>query len=143
MLLGAYLVKLAANHRTVIPSPFRGELGKEIIIAKWYEGCLVVVSKNSLNALLTRIKGKAEFITAPVRGSEYFIFTGAYEVAVDEQGRVVIPESLIAYARLTEDIYFLGVGDRVEIWDKKAWEEKEKEVTGEAANYIEELAKND
>lgn len=143
MLLGAYLVKLAGNHRTVIPAPFRSELGKEIIIAKWYEGCLVVVSKGSLNALLTRIKGKTEFITAPVRGSEYFIFTGAYEVAVDEQGRVVIPESLVAYAHLTEDIYFLGLGDRVEIWDKKAWGEKEKEVAREAANYIEELAKND
>jgi MraZ protein len=141
MLLGTYPAKLAANHRTAIPAPLRTDLGVTIIVAKWYDGCLVIVSKSSFEALLTRIRGEINLITGPVRGSEHFIFSSAFEAQLDDQGRMVIPESLIAYAGLSEDIYFLGVGDRVEIWDKKVWDEKEKEIVKEAPKYIEELAK--
>src|SRR3989344_9062676 len=97
MLLGTYPAKLAVNHRTSIPAPLRRELGEEIIIAKWYEGCLVLVGKSEFDALLTRIRGEKGLITQPVRGSEHFIFTSAYEVEMDAQGRMVITESLIAY----------------------------------------------
>ena len=142
MLLGTYPAKLAVNHRTSIPAPLRRELGDEIIIAKWYEGCLVLVGKSEFDALLTRIRGEKGLITQPVRGSEHFIFTSAYEVEMDAQGRMVIPESLIAYGGFGEDVYFLGVGDRVEIWSKQAWDGKEKEIVKEAPEYIEQLTKN-
>lgn len=42
-----------------------------------------------------------------------------------------------------EDLYFIGLGEKAEIWDKESWELKETEVVKEAANYIEQLAKND
>jgi MraZ protein len=35
---------------------------------------------------------------------------------------VTIPPALRAYAGLERDLAVLGVGDRVEIWDAKAWE---------------------
>ena len=117
-------------------------MGEEITIAKWYEGCLVLVGKSEFDALLTRIRGEKGLITQPVRGSEHFIFTSAYEVEMDAQGRMVIPESLIAYGGFGEDVYFLGVGDRVEIWSKQAWDGKEKEIVKEAPEYIEQLTKN-
>lgn len=142
MLLGTYAAKLAENHRTSVPAPLRSQLGEHIIIAKWYEKCLVMVAKSSLDALLTRIIGQETLITDPVRGSEHFIFAGAFELMPDDQGRIVIPENLIAFANLGEDIYFLGIRDRVEIWDKAMWDEKEKLVATEAREYIEELAKN-
>jgi len=53
----------------------------------------------------------------------------------------VIPDRLVAYASLGQQVYFLGVGDRVEVWNKETWEAREKEVAEDAANYIEELAK--
>lgn len=141
MLLGTYPAKLAINHRVAVPAPLRKGLGENIVIAKWYEECLVLVADSTLSALLTRVIGKGSLITGPVRGSEHFIFSSAFEVIPDDQGRIVIPESLIAYANLKEDIYFLGVGDRVEIWDKNIWEEKEKLIVKEAPKYVEDLAK--
>jgi MraZ protein len=139
MLLGTYSAKLAENHRTLIPSPLRKDLGQELVIAKWYEECLVLVSRESLNALLERIIGKNKLAINPVRGSEHFIFTGAYEIETDEQGRIIIPEVLIKYGRLTSDIYFLGVGDRVEIWNKETWDEKVERIMKDAPSFIEQL----
>jgi MraZ protein len=140
MLLGTYLARLAENHRTAIPSQLKKELGTNVVIAKWYEGCLVLVDKTTLEALLTRIRGEANLITEPVRGSEHFIFASAYEVEPDLQGRIVIPENLTAYAGLKDEIYFIGVGDRVELWDRVTWDEKEKQIVKDAPKFIEELA---
>lgn len=82
-------------------------------------------------------------IIEPIRETEHFIFASAYEVDIDDQGRIVLPDRLVVYAGLGEQVYFLGVGDRIEIWNKELWEKKEAEVAKEAASYIERLAKRD
>ena len=141
MFVGTYLVSMTSGKRTSIPSVFRQKLGKSVILAKWYENCLVLVGTDSWNALLERLTGGIKMIIEPIRQTEHFIFASAYEVEVDEQGRVVLPDRLVSYANLGEQVYFLGVGDRVEIWNKEIWDEKEKLVASEAPGYIEELAK--
>ena len=140
MLLGTYQAKFASGHRIAIPSQFRKELGESYILARWYEGCLVLVGKQFWNALYKRLTGGTEIIVNPIRDTERFILGSAYEVFPDGQGRIVIPERLANYSGLSEDIYFIGLGEKIEIWDKVAWEEKEKEVIKNAAGFIEKLA---
>jgi len=141
MLLGTYQTKFVSGHRVVIPSQFRKELGQSCILARWYEGCLVLVGGESWNALYKRLTGGETLIVNPIRDTERFILGSAYEVFPDEQGRIVIPERLATYSGLTDDIYFIGLGEKAEIWDKNTWEAKEKEVVRDAAQYLEELAK--
>lgn len=143
MLLGTYLARFASGHRVSIPFQFKKELGSPVILARWYEGCLVLVGKDFWDALYKRLTGKTDLIVNPVRDTERFILSSAYEIFPDEQGRIVIPERLVEYSGLKEGIYFIGLGEKAEIWDKVAWEEKEKEVVKSAASYIEEMAKND
>ena len=112
-------------------------------MARWYEGCLVLVGRDFWDALYKRLTGETNLIVNPVRDTERFILSSAYEIIPDEQGRIVIPERLVEYSELKEDIYFIGLGEKAEVWDKVTWEEKEKEVVKSAASYIEELAKND
>jgi len=141
MFLGTYLVSVTSGKRVVVPSVFRESLSNSLVLAQWYEECLVLVSKSSLNILLKRVTGEGNLIVNPIRQSEHFIFTSAYDVLPDDQGRIVIPDRLVSYAKLGEQVYFLGVGDRIEIWNKEIWDEKEKLIVKEAPEYIEELAK--
>ena len=124
-----------------IPSQFRKELGQSCILARWYEGCLVLVGEEYWNALYKRLTGGETLIVNPIRDTERFILGSAFNVIPDEQGRIVIPERLITYSGLKEDVYFIGLGEKAEIWDKNAWEGKEKEVVRDADKYLEELAK--
>ena len=140
MLIGNYTSSLSAKRRTAIPKKFLEILGKEIILAKWYENCLVIVRKSVWDALLNKLSGKAEIATKPVRDTERFIMGSAYEVQPDSQGRIVIPQNLVSYANLESNLVFLGLKDRVEIWDKRLWEEKEKEVSQKASEYLEKIA---
>lgn len=140
MFVGTYLVSVTSGKRTSIPIVFRQKLGEKLIVAKWYENCLVLVGSESWNALLERLTGGEKMIIEPIRQTEHFIFASAYEVETDEQGRIVLPDRLVSYASLEDQVYFLGIGDRVEIWNKELWEKKEAEVAKDAASYVESIA---
>lgn len=141
MLLGTYQVKVSSGRRVFIPAQFRSQLGENLIIAKWYEECLVLVSADSWNALYKRLVGETKIIVSPIRETERFILGSAFEVTIDDQGRTIIPESLNEFSKLSDEISFIGLGDRVEIWDSKIWEEKQKTLAKEAFEIIEQLAK--
>lgn len=115
-----------------IPKTLRQQLGKRIVVARWYEGCLVLVSQAGWSDLMKRVTTGVDFVTAPVRDTDRFIMGSAFEVEPDDQGRVVIPQYLADYAKLATNVVFLGLGDRVEIWSKPLWDAREKYVTQNA-----------
>lgn len=140
MLLGTYYGVLSPKRRTAVPSTFRKVLGQKLIVAKWYEGCLVLVGDEGFSALLKRLTGKSDTVTAPVRDTDRFILGSAFTLEADGQGRVVIPEILANYAMLGSEIVFIGLNDRVEIWNKEAWAKREVEVSKNASELLEKIA---
>src|SRR3990172_8490032 len=116
MLLGHYFVRLTEKGRTAIPKRFKEEIGEDLILAKWYEGCVVVVGASIWEQLLNRLTAKTNFVTQPVRTIDRFVLGSAYEVKCDNQGRFVLPRVLIDYAKLGPVVVFVWLNDRVEIW---------------------------
>lgn len=140
MLIGSYLSVLGEKRRTAIPKKFLIELGDELVLAKWYEDCLVLANKNFWNHLLDRLTGGLKVASLGVRDIERFILGSAFDIEVDEQGRIVIPEVLAKFANLGGELIFIGLGDRVEVWNRETWETKEKEIAKTTKEYIELLA---
>lgn len=141
MLIGQYSSNISKKRRVAIPAKFRSELGDVFILTRWYEGCLALVSVNEWSLLVNRLIGDIKGITEPVRDTDRFLLGLAYEIKPDEQGRVVIPEKLIEFAGIKKSVVFLGLGNRVEIWDEESWIKKEKEIQEHASKYIERIAK--
>lgn len=129
--------------RVAVPKKFLNELGEKPVLAKWYEGCLILVSSPFWEKLLTRLTGGKRTIGLGVRDIERFILGSAFETEPDDQGRVVIPEMLSSYASLGHDVIFVGLIDRVEIWSKAAWDEKSVGLAKTTKEYIEELSRNE
>lgn len=142
-MIGQYKKKLTLKGRLAIPKKIRVALGDEFIIAKWYEGCLVLVGKRDWQDLLQKITGTTVILTTSVRETDRFILGSAFEIKLDSQGRFVAPKSLREYAKLKDEVVFLGLGDRVEIWDLGNWLEKEKQVQSQAVKMVEDIAKKD
>ena len=46
----------------------------------------------------------------------------AVKINLDKQGRILIPAKLRKSARLEKDLVFVGMINRVEIWDKETFE---------------------
>ena len=50
----------------------------------------------------------------------------AFETKFDTSGRIVIPETLMNFAKLTEKAVFMGIGESFYIWAPKEYEEQYK-----------------
>ena len=141
MLIGSYLGNLGEKRRAAIPKKFLAELGEKPILAKWYEDCLILVTNEFWETLLGRLTGETKVLKLGVRDIERFILGSAFETEPDLQGRIIIPEILASYANLDKDLVFVGLTDRVEIWNKETWDKKSMELAKTTKEYIEELGK--
>ena len=57
-----------------------------------------------------------------------FLFSSAVYLEIDDQGRFVIPRSLMQSAVIKDKVVIVGVGDHFEIWDPIRWEKYSKET---------------
>ena len=60
-----------------------------------------------------------------------FFFAGAAECEIDKQGRFLIPTNLRTAANLEKDAIIIGVGTRLEIWNKETWEKCDEEISAD------------
>lgn len=141
MFIGRYYSQVSKKGRVALPSKFRRDIGGKIIIARWYEECLVIVGAEGWDELLARFANRDEVITRPIRSVERFILSTAFEIETDDQGRFVIPRILRDVAKIVDQVIFLGLGERIELWDLDAWEEEEIKVKEEADRMLEDIAK--
>ncbi len=122
-----------------LPKSFREEIGNKIIVTRGYEGCLIVVSPSQWEKI-TDDAASGPFVSESVRDTSRFLLGGAAEVSLDEQGRFVVPQSLREYAKIDEEVCFLGLGRWVEIWDKGSWDGRRDYLSKEAGSIAEKLA---
>lgn len=142
-LIGQYEVKLTDKGRLALPINFRNLIGGNAYIARWYEGCLVVVSEENWGNILGRVTARSAHLTRDVRDTDRFILGSAFEIELDDQGRFVVPKMLRDYAALSGDVIFLGLGDRLEIWDKESWIKREKIIYDSASALLERIAEHE
>lgn len=138
MFIGQYNTRLTAKGRAAIPSRFRNELGSNLIVCRWYEKSLSIFTLESWKKILDLAVGES-LLTSPTRDTERFLLGGAYEIELDSQGRFVIPQALRTYAQIENDLVFVGLKDRVEIWSLTLWKNKEEEITQKAEDLIKEV----
>lgn len=129
MLIGQYEAKLGVKGRVAMPAKLRKELGDRLIITLGYENSLIVVSEANWRTLLSGTEGKP-LIQSEARETQRFLLGGAVEIELDSKGRFIIPFFLRQFAKIEDEIIFLGLYRYVEIWDKKIWEEYRKRLEG-------------
>jgi MraZ protein len=51
-----------------------------------------------------------------------FLLASATESELDKQGRMLIPAAHREHAGIVKNVMLVGIIDKIEIWDAKAWE---------------------
>ncbi|MEK9201728.1 MAG: division/cell wall cluster transcriptional repressor MraZ [Patescibacteria group bacterium] len=139
MLIGEYTHTIDDKNRISLPSKFRKEIGKKLIISRGLDRCLFLYPTEEWKK---EISGKLSTLTtgqADVRGFSRFMLAGAVEAEVDSIGRILIPDFLREFAGLKGEVVFAGVNNRVEIWQEKRWIEYKKEIEKQADLLAEKL----
>ncbi|MFC1627236.1 division/cell wall cluster transcriptional repressor MraZ [Patescibacteria group bacterium] len=124
MLIGNYQTKASVKGRVALPSKFKKALGIKLIITAGYEKSLMIVSAKDWQAVVGEITD-TKLTLGPGRATNRFILGSAFEVALDSQGRFIIPKYLRKYATIDEEVVFIGIGNRVELWSQERWQNYE------------------
>jgi len=126
MFYGEYAHTLDRKGRIIIPSKIREAL-KEVYAEKLYitrglDKCLFMFTEDEWKTQETKFRSMS-FTKSEHRKFNRMYFSGAQEVVPDKQGRVLLASYLKEYAGIKKDVVFVGVSNRVEIWEKQKWRE--------------------
>lgn len=115
--------------RLMLPPEFRDE-----VFAQSPEGRIVLTNFDDCVAayplpeweIIEQNFAKLNMADRGVRDFHRFFISGAIEVTLDKQGRILVPPHLRTYAQLSKDIVLAGVGRKFEIWDLERFENQRK-----------------
>ena len=138
MLIGEYVHNIDAKKRLSLPSKWRRELGKKLVITRGLDNCLFVYPLNEWRRITEKI-GQLPLGQADTRSFNRFFLSGAVEVEVDSVGRILVPDFLKDFAGLRGKVVLAGIHDRVEMWDEKRWREYKRRIEGQADALAEKL----
>ena len=138
MLIGEYKHTLDDKKRISLPSKFRKEVGKKVVVTHGLDSCLFIYTEKEWLAITEKL-GNLGMGQADTRGFNRFMLAGASEVSVDSVGRILIPEHLRSFAKISSKVVFTGVYNRIEVWNEKAWESYKSQVVKNADQMAEKL----
>ncbi len=119
---GEYTIKVTEGGRVALPKKIRECLiGSECILTKGFNMCLAGYARPDWD-VRSRDLMKVSLLDTDNIDRRRKLFSGASEIAIDEQGRVVLPKSLLEFLNLQSDVVkVIGVGDHFELWDEASW----------------------
>lgn len=117
---GEYQHSVDVKGRMIVPSKFRETLGDSFMVTRGLDNCLFVYPKEAWEAFTQKLK-QLPISNTNARQFVRFFLSGAVECELDKQGRILIPQNLRAYAKISKDVSVIGVGERAEIWDSEQW----------------------
>lgn len=140
MFIGEYSHVVDPKKRLALPSKFRKELGRKVVVTRGLDRCLFVYPLKAWNEIAEKLG------TLPVgeSGTRSFIrvmLAGATDMDVDGQGRILLPEYLKEYAGLKKNVTVAGLFNRMEIWDEVKWKEYKNKAEKNTDEIAEQLGK--
>lgn len=120
MLIGEYEHSLDAKGRLIMPAKIREDIGEKFIITKGLDGCLFGFSQNEWSNFEEKLK-TLPLTNKNARDFVRFFLSGAIECEIDKQGRFLIAGNLREYANMEKEVVIIGVGTRIEIWNRDKW----------------------
>lgn len=120
MLIGEYEHSLDVKGRLIMPAKLREDVGEKFIITKGLDGCLFGFSQNEWTNFEEKLK-TLPLTNKNARDFVRFFLSGAIECEIDKQGRFLIASNLREYANMEKDVVIIGVGTRLEIWNREKW----------------------
>ena len=122
MLIGEVFHSIDTKGRYIVPSKFREDLGDKFIVAKGLDDCLCLYSLESWEETLSEFKKQLPANDEDARAVARVFLASVFDVEIDKQFRVVLPQILRNHANLEKEIVSVGMAGRVEIWDKATWD---------------------
>ena len=121
--LGNIEAKTDSKGRVFIPSSFRKQLQaacEECLIMRKdiFQNCLTLYPQSVWNEELNELRGRlSKWDNRHMRIFRQFV-SDVEVMSVDSNGRILIPKRYLRLCGITDEVRFIGMDNRIEIWGK-------------------------
>jgi MraZ protein len=122
---GTFDHTLDAKNRLTVPARYRAALSEGVVLAMPIDlkPCVGVWRPEEYERYTRRALAELPPLSPRLTELERFFYGSSHDAELDAAGRIMIPGFLGEHAELTKDVVVVGVGDRLELWAKSAWNE--------------------
>ena len=126
--IGNIEAKTDSKGRVFLPACFRRTLQAEgcekVMLRKdVYQDCLVLYPENSWNEQLDLLRSRLDKWNAKHQMIFRQFVADVEELAIDSNGRVLLPKRYLGMAAIKQEVRFIGMDDTIEIWAKEKVEQ--------------------
>ncbi len=144
-LLGEFDCKLDTKGRMMVPSNLKKQLPnveqEGLVINRGFEKHLVIYPKKVWEGIVEELS-KLNQYEKKTREFIRFFTRGATELTLDASGRVNLPTSLLEFAGIEGEVVLACQFDKIELWDKTAYDSLLDSEPEDFSNLAEEVMGN-
>lgn len=123
---GRYSYSVDNKGRIALPAKLRKNVSLEandtFVISRGFEQCLFVYPQDEWNKVEQMIRGLSSS-NPQHRFLVRTLLQWATDTQLDSQSRISIPQDLLKFANIENEVLVIGVLERIEIWNPKIYEE--------------------
>jgi transcriptional regulator MraZ len=122
---GTFDHTLDAKNRLTVPARYRAALADGAVLAVPVDlkPCVGVWRPEQYEHYSQRALAELPPLSPQLTELERFFYGNSQDAELDAAGRIMVPGFLGKHAELEKDVVVVGVGDRLELWDKGRWNE--------------------
>lgn len=122
MFIGEFRHTIDQKGRIAVPVKFRSDLGAGAVVTRGLDHCLFLFTESEWEEMAKKLIA-LPLSQANSRAFVRLMMAGAMQVALDSQGRILLPDYLRQYASIDKEAIVAGLYNRIEIWDRESWQQ--------------------
>jgi MraZ protein len=124
LLTGTHPRTLDDKKRLALPKRVREQLGEPstLFITPGPDQSLWLYTQEGLERLAERLD-QSPATDAEARVFRRLYFAQTESVDVDRSGRILVPDRLLQFAGVQQEVILIGVRDHLELWDAIRWQQ--------------------
>jgi MraZ protein len=124
---GKYYYTVDLKGRIIVPSPFRKIISahyntKLYVANALFDNCLHIYPQEEWNNLEEKVRSLPR-MDRDVKLFKRKVIASAAECELDRQGRILVPAALREDADINGDIVIVGQIEKIEMWNRKDWDD--------------------
>ncbi len=122
---GTFDHTLDAKNRLTVPARYRAALADGVVLAMPVDQvpCVGVWRPEDYDLYTGGALAELPPLSTRRKQLERFLYGSSHDAELDAAGRIMVPGFLGEHANLKKEVVVVGVGDRMELWDRQAWNE--------------------
>lgn len=132
---GTFDHTLDAKNRLTVPARYRATLSEGVVLAMPVDQkpCVGVWRPADYESYSQRALAELPPLSPRLAELERFFYGSSQDAELDAAGRIMVPTRLGEHAQLHKEVVVVGVGDRLELWDRGRWNEHRPALLGGVA----------